>query len=134
MRECVGCNIVAFLGRAALVPVFSFGENDTYQQVMFADGSWCRWLQKRLQKIVGFALCVIQGCSLLSADTWGVMPFPKPITSVGETRQSFTRACSYSLKHRWASDLKCVTVCLNIFVVKLRDTLTNKCNFIKVTD
>ncbi|XP_042560476.1 diacylglycerol O-acyltransferase 2-like isoform X2 [Clupea harengus] len=67
---------------AALVPVFSFGENDTYQQVMFADGSWCRWLQKRLQKIVGFALCVIQGCSLLSADTWGVMPFPKPITSV----------------------------------------------------
>ncbi|XP_076147226.1 diacylglycerol O-acyltransferase 2-like [Alosa pseudoharengus] len=67
---------------AALVPVFSFGENETYQQVMFADGSVCRRVQKRLQKALGFALCLIRGCRLLSADPWGLMPFPKAITSV----------------------------------------------------
>lgn len=83
---CDECDVAGFMSRAVLVPVFSFGENETYQQVMFSEGSWCRWAQCRLQKVLGFALCLIRGCRLLSADPWGLTPFPTPITSVGEMR------------------------------------------------
>ena len=70
--------------RSDLVPVYSFGENDAYQQIILEEGSWWRLVQRRMQKIVGFAPCLFHGCSFFSADTWGIVPYCKPITTVGE--------------------------------------------------
>ncbi|XP_042152496.1 diacylglycerol O-acyltransferase 2-like [Oncorhynchus tshawytscha] len=67
---------------ADLVPVYSFGENDVYKQLILNEGSWWRLIQRRLQKILGFAPCVFQGRGLFSPDTWGLVPFSKPINSV----------------------------------------------------
>ncbi len=69
---------------ADLVPVYSFGENEVYKQLIFDDGSWWRTVQKRLQKILGFAPCLFHGCGLFFPESWGIVPYCKPITTVGE--------------------------------------------------
>lgn len=70
--------------RSDLVPVYSFGENDAYKQVIFEEGSYWRIWQKRLQKLLGFAPCLFHGCGLFFTSSWGIVPFCKPITTVGE--------------------------------------------------
>lgn len=70
--------------RADLVPVYSFGENEVYKQVIFEEGSWWRFAQRKLQKLLGFAPCVFHGCGLFSSDSVGLVPYCKPITTVGE--------------------------------------------------
>lgn len=67
-----------------LVPVYSFGENDAYKQVIFPEGSYWKVWQKRLQKLLGFAPCLFHGCGLLFRSSWGIVPFSKPITTIGE--------------------------------------------------
>ncbi|NWI15067.1 DGAT2 acyltransferase, partial [Crypturellus soui] len=67
---------------AHLVPSFSFGENDLFRQVVFEEGSWMRSIQKRIQKMMGFAPCLFYGRGLLSVRSRGFLPFPKPITTV----------------------------------------------------
>lgn len=71
--------------RADLVPTYSFGENEVYKQVIFEEGSWGRWVQKKFQKYIGFAPCIFHGRGLFSSDTWGLVPYSKPITTVGES-------------------------------------------------
>ncbi|XP_041094364.1 diacylglycerol O-acyltransferase 2-like [Polyodon spathula] len=66
---------------ADLVPVFSFGENDIFHQVIFEEGSWKRSLQIAFHKYVGFAPCLFKGKGILF-KSWGLLPFPKPITTV----------------------------------------------------
>lgn len=70
--------------RSDLVPVYSFGENDAYKQVIFEEGSYWRMWQKRLQKFLGFAPCLFHGCGLFFSSSWGIVPFCKPITTIGE--------------------------------------------------
>ncbi|EMP40046.1 Diacylglycerol O-acyltransferase 2 [Chelonia mydas] len=70
------------LSKAHLVPAFSFGENDLFRQVVFEEGSWMRGIQKRFQKLVGFAPCVFYGRGLTSIHSRGFLPYPKPITTV----------------------------------------------------
>ncbi|KAF0038691.1 hypothetical protein F2P81_009175 [Scophthalmus maximus] len=67
-----------------LVPVYSFGENDAYKQVIFEEGTWWRFLQKRLQKMLGFAPCLFHGCGLFFGNSWGIVPFCNPITTIGK--------------------------------------------------
>ncbi|XP_030648954.1 diacylglycerol O-acyltransferase 2 [Chanos chanos] len=67
---------------ADLVPVYSFGENEVYKQLILEEGSWWRYGQKKLQKFLGFAPCLFHGCGLFSTESWGLMPFSKPITTV----------------------------------------------------
>ena len=55
-----------------------------YKQVIFEEGSWGRWVQKKFQKYIGFAPCIFHGRGLFSSDTWGLVPYSKPITTVGE--------------------------------------------------
>ncbi|MBN3294411.1 DGAT2 acyltransferase, partial [Polypterus senegalus] len=70
---------------ADLVPVYSFGENEVYKQIIFEEGSWGRNLQKKFQKIMGFAPCLFHGCGMFSANTWGIVPYSMSInTVVGE--------------------------------------------------
>uniref|UniRef100_A0A8C8S4U3 Acyltransferase n=1 Tax=Pelusios castaneus TaxID=367368 RepID=A0A8C8S4U3_9SAUR len=59
---------------AALVPVYSFGENEIFQQLIFPEGSWIRRLQLRFKDLTGFAPCLFWGR--------GLLPFPSPVTVV----------------------------------------------------
>ena len=81
-----GCGVLtsSHLSRADLVPVYSFGENEVYEQVIFEEGSWGRWVQKKFQKHIGFAPCIFHGRGLFSSNSWGLLPYSKPITTVGK--------------------------------------------------
>lgn len=53
--------------------------------MIFEEGSWGRWVQKKFQKYIGFAPCIFHGRGLFSSDTWGLVPYSKPITTVGKS-------------------------------------------------
>lgn len=94
----MGCDRPWLLpSRADLVPTYSFGENEVYKQVIFEEGSWGRWVQKKFQKYIGFAPCIFHGRGLFSSDTWGLVPYSKPITTVGEPPWLHTLNSGYSL-------------------------------------
>lgn len=65
--------------RASLVPVFSFGENDLFQQFPNPPGSWIRRMQEALQTILSVALPLFHGRLGL------LIPFRVPIHTVGES-------------------------------------------------
>uniref|UniRef100_H3AGL5 Diacylglycerol O-acyltransferase 2 n=1 Tax=Latimeria chalumnae TaxID=7897 RepID=H3AGL5_LATCH len=67
---------------ADLVPVYSFGENEVFKQVIFEENSWWRWIQKKVQKLIGVAPCLFHGCGIFSEDSWGIVPYAKPINTV----------------------------------------------------
>eukprot|EP00070_Physeter_catodon_P024450 XP_023987530.1 diacylglycerol O-acyltransferase 2 isoform X1 [Physeter catodon] len=83
LRNRKGFVKLALRHGADLVPTYSFGENEVYKQVIFEEGSWGRWVQKKFQKYIGFAPCIFHGRGLFSSDTWGLVPYSKPITTVG---------------------------------------------------
>ncbi|XP_039225612.1 2-acylglycerol O-acyltransferase 2-A-like [Crotalus tigris] len=64
-----------------LVPVFSFGENELYDQIKNPTGSWVRWIQDRLQKIMGFSLPLFYARGIFQY-TFGFLPYRKPIFTV----------------------------------------------------
>lgn len=71
-------NTLMISHRADLVPVYSFRENELYQQVIFSDGSLGRRLQDLFKKIMGFAPCLFIG------EHMAFLPYRIPITTVGE--------------------------------------------------
>ncbi|XP_055986129.1 diacylglycerol O-acyltransferase 2-like protein 6 [Sorex fumeus] len=70
---------------AYLVPSYSFGENEVYNQVTFPEGTWKRFFQKKFQdtfkKILGLNFCTFHGRGL-TRGSWGFLPFNRPITTV----------------------------------------------------
>ncbi|KAM4747507.1 LOW QUALITY PROTEIN: uncharacterized protein WCC33_005074 [Rhinophrynus dorsalis] len=72
---------LALQNGADLVPVYSFGENELYEQIRLTPGSWAWKLQHLFQKYVGFAPCLFKGTGVFS-DGWGINPFPRPLTTV----------------------------------------------------
>ncbi|XP_035522626.1 2-acylglycerol O-acyltransferase 3b [Morone saxatilis] len=76
MRQRKGFVRVALEFGADLVPVYSFGENELFQQVIFSDGSLGRRLQDLFKKIMGFAPCLFVG------ERLAFMPYRIPITTV----------------------------------------------------
>ncbi|KAB5543200.1 hypothetical protein PHYPO_G00076420 [Pangasianodon hypophthalmus] len=85
LRNRKGFVKLALQKGADLVPVYSFGENEAYKQVIFDEGSRWRWVQRKLQKLLGFAPCIFHGCGFFSTESWGFVPYGKPInTVVGE--------------------------------------------------
>lgn len=64
--------------RADLVPVYSFGENELFQQVVFSEESLGRRLQDLFKKIMGFAPCLFVG------ERFAFLPYRTPVTTVGE--------------------------------------------------
>lgn len=61
---------------ADLVPVYSFGENELFQQIVFSDGTLGRRLQDLFKKVMGFAPCLFVG------ERLAVLPYRRPITTV----------------------------------------------------
>uniref|UniRef100_A0A8C3AFZ1 Acyltransferase n=1 Tax=Cyclopterus lumpus TaxID=8103 RepID=A0A8C3AFZ1_CYCLU len=68
---------------AHLVPVFSFGENELFDQVGNQKGTWLRWLQERLQRIMGISLPLFHARGIFQYS-FGLLPYRKPISTVGE--------------------------------------------------
>ncbi|XP_059211604.1 2-acylglycerol O-acyltransferase 2-A [Centropristis striata] len=66
---------------AQLVPVFSFGENELFDQMENPSGSPLRRLQNRLQSIMGVAMPLFHARGVFQYS-FGLMPYRKPIHTV----------------------------------------------------
>ncbi|KAJ0006620.1 hypothetical protein NQD34_013893 [Periophthalmus magnuspinnatus] len=66
---------------AHLVPVFSFGENELYDQMENPSGSTLRRVQNRLQSIMGLALPLFHARGVFQYS-FGLMPYRKPIHTI----------------------------------------------------
>ncbi|XP_071321234.1 2-acylglycerol O-acyltransferase 1 isoform X2 [Trachinotus anak] len=66
---------------AQLVPVFSFGENELFDQMENPNGSPLRTLQNRLQSIMGVALPIFHARGVFQYS-FGLMPYRKSIHTV----------------------------------------------------
>ncbi|KAF5888051.1 2-acylglycerol O-acyltransferase 2-A-like, partial [Clarias magur] len=66
---------------ASLVPVYSFGENEVFDQVSNPPGTWLRWVQDQLQSIMGISLPLFHARGIFQYS-FGLMPYRKPITTV----------------------------------------------------
>ncbi|XP_072257966.1 2-acylglycerol O-acyltransferase 2 [Pyxicephalus adspersus] len=66
---------------ASLVPVFSFGENELFDQVDNPRGSFLRKFQEKLQKIMGVALPLFHARGIFQYS-FGLIPYRKPIHTI----------------------------------------------------
>ncbi|KAK9525212.1 hypothetical protein VZT92_017534 [Zoarces viviparus] len=66
---------------AQLVPVFSFGENELFDQMENPSGSPLRKLQNRLQSIMGVAMPLFHARGVFQYS-FGLMPYRKPIHTI----------------------------------------------------
>uniref|UniRef100_H2ZXY3 Acyltransferase n=1 Tax=Latimeria chalumnae TaxID=7897 RepID=H2ZXY3_LATCH len=66
---------------AQLVPVFSFGENELFNQVANPQGSLLRRIQDRLQSVLGVAFPLAHARGVFQYS-FGLLPFRKPIFTV----------------------------------------------------
>ncbi|NXP14148.1 MOGT2 acyltransferase, partial [Thinocorus orbignyianus] len=64
-----------------LVPIFSFGENDLFDQVQNPKGSWLRLIQHRLQQIMGISLPLFHARGIFQYS-FGLIPYRRPIFTV----------------------------------------------------
>nr|XP_004656320.2 2-acylglycerol O-acyltransferase 2 [Jaculus jaculus] len=81
LRNRKGFVRLALIHGAALVPIFSFGENNLFNQVQNSSGSWLRYIQNRLQKVMGISLPLFHGRGVFQYS-FGLMPFRQPITTI----------------------------------------------------
>lgn len=72
---------LALMHGTPLIPIFSFGENNVFDQVENTQGSWLRWGQNRLQKIMGISLPLFHGRGIFQYS-FGLIPYRRPITTV----------------------------------------------------
>lgn len=68
------------------MPVFSFGENEVYDQVENQRGTWLRSLQERLQRVMGISLPLFHARGIFQYS-FGVIPYRRPINTVGEQKR-----------------------------------------------
>nr|XP_046178809.1 2-acylglycerol O-acyltransferase 2-A-like [Oncorhynchus gorbuscha] len=66
---------------AHLVPVFSFGENELFDQVENSRGTWIRLIQDKLQSFMGISLPLFHARGVFQYS-YGIMPYRKPINTV----------------------------------------------------
>lgn len=71
----------AICAGASLVPCYSFGENDLYEQADNPKGSKVRAFQEKWKKMFGFSLPLFYGRGIFNYS-YGIMPHRRPITTV----------------------------------------------------
>jgi len=81
LRKRLGFIKLAIQHGADLVPVFSFGENDIYEQMPNEKGTTVYALQRKFQSIFGFTLPLFHGRGLLNYNL-GLMPYRRQIIAV----------------------------------------------------
>ncbi|XP_014351675.1 diacylglycerol O-acyltransferase 2-like [Latimeria chalumnae] len=82
LKERKGFIKVAIRNGSALVPVYSFGEGELFNQTLFDEDGWIRTLQRMVKKFVGIAPCLFHGRSIFSDTSSGIMPFSRPVNTV----------------------------------------------------
>lgn len=75
--------MIPLLYSAQLVPVFSFGENDLYDQMENPIGSSLRKFQVAVKNYFGFTVPVFSGRGIFNY-TIGLMPHRKPVATIGK--------------------------------------------------
>ena len=75
------CALVIIIFSASLAPVFSFGENDLYDQVSNPSGSALRHWQTKVKELMGFAPPLFHGRGVFQY-TFGLLPYRRPIHTV----------------------------------------------------
>ncbi|XP_018418814.1 PREDICTED: 2-acylglycerol O-acyltransferase 2, partial [Nanorana parkeri] len=70
---------------ASLVPVFSFGENELFDQVENPKGSFLRSVQEKLRKIMGVALPLFHARGVFRYS-FGLMPYRRPIYTIEDLK------------------------------------------------
>ncbi|GAB5584667.1 acyl-CoA wax alcohol acyltransferase 1 [Prionailurus iriomotensis] len=84
LRKRKGFVRTALQHGAHLVPTFTFGETEVYDQVLFHKDSWMHKFQSCFRSIFGFYFCVFYGRGFCQGST-GLLPYSLPIvTVVGE--------------------------------------------------
>jgi len=74
------------------VPVFSFGENDVFVQLLpNPEGTTIRKWQNAMKKALGFTLPIVMGRGVFNYD-FGFLPLRKPIVSIGAWPAPFQHA------------------------------------------
>ena len=63
--------------------MYSFGENEVYDQFPNPRGSWMRWFQDSLQRYTGVAPAIIMGRGVLQYS-FGIVPYRRKIVTVGK--------------------------------------------------
>ncbi|GAA95254.1 uncharacterized protein L969DRAFT_101477 [Mixia osmundae IAM 14324] len=81
LKKRLGFIKLAIREGADLVPVFSFGENDIFDQLANEKGTRLYTLQKKFQSVFGFTLPIVHGRGVFNYNL-GLLPFRHPITSV----------------------------------------------------
>lgn len=81
LRKRLGVFKIAMRQGADLVPVYSFGENDIYQQLENKPGTWLYTFQQLFKKGAGFTVPMFHARGVLNYD-FGLIPFRAPINSV----------------------------------------------------
>lgn len=76
-------NKLEFSYRAHLIPTFTFGETEVYEQVLYDKDSWMYKFQSCFRRLFGFYCCVFYGLGFSRGST-GLLPYPLPITTVGK--------------------------------------------------
>ncbi|KAK7598067.1 hypothetical protein V9T40_006302 [Parthenolecanium corni] len=69
---------IALKTGSSLVPVYSFGENEIFDQI---SGKWVTWLQNKLVSFLGLAPCLLKGRGFFQYS-FGLLPHRRPIVTV----------------------------------------------------
>lgn len=72
---------IALKTGAYLVPMYSFGENELFDQVENPKGSTMRTIQERLKQKLGFSQPLFHGRGIFNYN-FGIWPYRRPINSV----------------------------------------------------
>ncbi|XP_072812829.1 acyl-CoA wax alcohol acyltransferase 1 isoform X2 [Vicugna pacos] len=84
VRTALQHGYVSLQHRAHLVPTFTFGETEVYDQVLYHKDSCMYKFQRHFRQIFGFYFCVFYGRGFRQGST-GLLPYSLPIvTVVGE--------------------------------------------------
>eukprot|EP00112_Aurelia_sp_Birch-Aquarium-sp1_P004900 Seg1554.2 transcript_id=Seg1554.2/GoldUCD/mRNA.D3Y31 product="2-acylglycerol O-acyltransferase 2-A" protein_id=Seg1554.2/GoldUCD/D3Y31 len=81
LKDRKGFVKMALVTGSALVPVYSFGENDLFSQVDNPKGSWLRSFQIRFMKIVSFAPVLFHGRGIFQYN-FGLLPYRRHVTTI----------------------------------------------------
>ncbi|KAG0765618.1 hypothetical protein G6F29_011796 [Rhizopus arrhizus] len=81
LRKRLGFIRIAIRHNAPLVPLFSFGENDLYEQVENEEGSFLYKAQKKFKAYMGFTMPLFHARGVFNYDV-GLVPFRHPIATV----------------------------------------------------
>lgn len=112
LKRRLGFIRLAIKQNASLVPVFSFGENELFEQMDNSKGSTVWKIQKKMQAMLGYTLPLFHArgvfnCKLYCpaftglfskaikhiVDDMGLVPFRHPIVTVGKLKDIFFLSC-----------------------------------------